>query len=208
MNNSFTSSDYINAKESFINWHGKINESVESYILRQRKAELRELVKKVVKNELSDYDRLIVNLRWYENLSVTEIAEKLGVDRSTVNRHLDKINNVIYDKLKYAIEYRYGRSYCDAAKLIIKSSDAYDCTVKSNEVSARLMSLRSNQCLSLNEVASLTGIDEERLRILEEQGRKMTMTELKKLCIFYRCSSDYLLFGKKEGGVAYGKYAQ
>ena len=90
MKNSFTSSDYINAKESFIRWKGNINESVDSYVLRQRKAELRELVKRVVKNELSDYDRLIVTLRWYENYSVVEIARKLGVDRSTVNRHLKK----------------------------------------------------------------------------------------------------------------------
>ena len=80
MNNSFTSSDYINAKESFINWQGKISESVDSYILRQRKAELRELVKRVVKNELSDYDRIIVNLRWYENYTTAEIAEKLGAE--------------------------------------------------------------------------------------------------------------------------------
>ena len=208
MNNSFTSSDYINAKESFINWQGKISESVDSYILRQRKAELRELVKRVVKNELSDYDRIIVNLRWYENYTTAEIAEKLGVDRSTVTRHLDKINNIIYDKLKYAIEYRYGRSYSDTAKLIIKSSDAYTCTVKSNEVSDRLMNLRNKQCLTLDDVSSLTGIDSKRLSELEKQGGKMTMTELKKLCTFYHCSSDYLLFGKGEGSLAYGKYTQ
>ena len=99
MNNSFTSSDYINAKETFINWQGKICESVESYVLRQRKAELRELVKKVVKNELSDYDQMIVQLRWYENYSVIEIAEKLGVDRTTVNRHLEKINGLVMKRL-------------------------------------------------------------------------------------------------------------
>ncbi len=208
MNNSFTSSDYINAKESFIKWQGNINESVESYVLRQRKAELRELVKRVVKNELSDYDQLIVNLRWYENYTVSEIAEKLGVDRSTVARHLEKINSIIYDKLKYAIEYRYGRSYSEAAKIIIKSSDAYGCTVKSNEVSDRLRNLRNSQCLSAADVSSLTGIDAERLCQLEEQGSQMTMTELKKLCTFYCCSSDYLLFGKEEGGTAYGKFAQ
>ena len=208
MNNSFTSSDYINAKESFINWKGKISESVDDYVLRQRKAELRELVKRVVKNELSDYDRMIVNLRWYENYTTAEIAEKLGVDRSTVTRHLDKINKIIYDKLKYAIEYRYGRSYSETAKIIIKSSDAYTCTVKSEEVSDRLMNLRNDQCFTLDDVSSLTGIDSKRLSELEKQGGKMTMTELKKLCTFYHCSSDYLLFGKREGGLAYGKYTQ
>ena len=208
MKNSFTSSDYINAKESFIRWKGNINESVDSYVLRQRKAELRELVKRVVKNELSDYDRLIVTLRWYENYSVVEIARKPGVDRSTVNRHLEKINTIIYDKLKYAIEYRYGRGYSDASEIIIKSDEAFSCVVKSNEVSDRLLYLREKQFFSLEDVSSMTGIGKERLSELEEYGSKMTMTELKKLCTFYRCSSDYLLFGKLEGGAAYDKFAQ
>lgn len=208
MNNSFTSLDYINAKETFINWQGKICESVESYVLRQRKAELRELVKKVVKNELSDYDQMIVQLRWYENYSVIEIAEKLGVDRTTVNRRLEKINGIIYDRLKYAMEYRYGRSFSNPSEILIKSSDACGCTVKSDEVSERLSEMRSKQCLTLSEVSALTGISEKRLSTLEKSGGQMTMTELKKLCTFYRCSSDYLLFGKKEGGIAYGKFAQ
>ncbi|MBQ4267444.1 MAG: sigma-70 family RNA polymerase sigma factor [Clostridia bacterium] len=208
MNNSSTSSDYINAKESFIKWQGNINESVEGYMLRQRKAELRELVKRVIKNELSTYDQLIVRLRWYENYSTGEIAEKLGVDRSTVARHIEKINSIIYDKLKYAIEYRYGKDYSKAAEMIIKSSDAYACTVDAKEISDRLVNLRSRQCLSTGEVSSLTAIEEKRLRELEKQGNKMSVTELKKLCTFYRCSSDYLLFGKTEGGLAYGKFAQ
>lgn len=196
MGNSFTSADYINAKESFLRWQGNISESVDSYILRQRKAELNELVRKVIENELSDYDRVIVKMRWYQNYTVTEIAEKLGVDRSTVNRHLEKINNTIYDKLKYAIEYRYGKSYTQKAKLIIKNNDAYSSTVKSHEVSDRIRKLRNNQCLSVGDVETLTGIDNARLSEIEKHGNRMTMTELKKLCTFYRCSSDYILFGQ------------
>lgn len=196
MSNSFTASDYINAKESFVRWQGNISESLDSYILRQRKAELNELVRKVIENELSDYDRAIVTMRWYENYTASEIADKLGVDRSTVNRHLEKSNNIIYDKLKYAIEYRYGKSYSKEAKLIIKNTDAYGCTVKSKDISDRIKSLRRSQCLSLGDLEELTGIDTNRLTEIEEQGSKMTMTELKKFCTFYRCSSDYILFGQ------------
>ncbi len=196
MGNSFSSADLINAREAFIRWQGSIDETVDGYMLRSRKNELRQLVKKVIDNELSDYDKTIVNMRWYQNISPREIAEKLGVDRSTVTRHLERINNTVYEKLKYAIEYRYGKSFSKQSELIIKNGDAYSCTVSSDEISERLKVLRTRNCLTEKEVASLTGINAKRLSEIEEKGSSMTMTELKKLTTFYRCSSDYLLFGK------------
>ena len=196
MGNSFSSQDYISAKEAFIKWQGSIDETVDEYILRQRKNELRQLVRKVIENELSDYDKALVHMKWYKNLSTAEIAQSLGIDRSTVRRHLEKINDTIYEKLKYAIEYRYGKNYSKQSELIIKSGDAYCSTINSNYISARLKNLRNLTCLSERDVSALTGIDEKRLSILEEKASSMTMSELKKLTTFYRCSSDYLLFGK------------
>ena len=197
MGNSFNSSDYITAREAFIRWQGSIDETVDEYVLRKRKKELRQLVQKVIENELSDYDKIIVNMRWYKNMTSSEIAERLGIDRSTVTRHLDKINNTVYEKLKYAIEYRYGKNFSKQSELIIKSGDAYECTVKPEDISGRLKKLRMSQCLSVGEVSALTGIDEARLTEIEKKGTGMTMTELKKLSTFFLCSSDYILFGKE-----------
>ena len=196
MSNSFRAPDYLNAKETFIKWQGSKAESVDDYVIRQRKAELNRLVQKVIRDELTPYDRLIVDLKWYKNLTVAEIAIKLGIDRSTVSRHLEKINNVIYEKLKYAVEYRYGNSFSKDVRFTIKNGEAYTCTVNPNEISGRVQGLRTDQCLSLGEVSELTGIDTERLSEIEHQGNRMTITELKKLSTFYRCSSDYILFGQ------------
>ena len=196
MGNSFSSNDYINAREAFINWQGRIDESVDSYILRQRKNELRQLVRRVLEEELSEYDRNIVRLRWYENMTLEEISAELGVDPSTVSRHLEKINRTVYEKLKYAIEYRYGRSFSRQSEIIIKNGDAYCCTVEPQELTERLCFLRKSQFLTLKEVSKLTGIRMYRLKEIEENAVVMTADELRKLCILYRCSSDYLLFGK------------
>lgn len=196
MSNSFRAPDYLNAKETFIKWQGTKAESVDEYIIRQRKAELNSLVKKVIRQELTPYDRMIVELKWYKNMSPAEIAVKLGIDRSTVTRHLEKINNTIYEKLKYAMEYRYGNSFSKEVMFTIKNGDAYTCTVNPDEISGRVQNLRTNQCLSLGDVSELTGIAPGRLSEIEKQGNRMTMTELKKLSTFYRCSSDYILFGQ------------
>ncbi len=195
MNNSFNEPDYLEAKEAFARWQSSVNESIDEYMLRRRKAELNELVKKVINNELSDYDKIIVQLRWYENLTPTEIAKKLGIDRSTVSRHLEKINSTIYEKLKYAIEYRYGKNFSEQSRLIIKSGEAYFSTVKPNEISGRMKNLRNGQFLTVADVSEMTGIKKHRIEEIEENGSKMTMPELKKLSIFYRCTCDYILFG-------------
>lgn len=195
MGNSFSSQDYINAKEAFAHWQGSIDETVDEFILRQRKKELRQLVRKVIQNELSDFDKTIAHMRWYRNLTQPEIAEALGIDRTTVSRHLEKINETVYEKLKYAIEYRYGESVCKQSRLIIKNTDALSCRIKSEDISGRIIKLREEQCFSTGEVSRLTGIAEERLEEIENQGKSLTMAELKRLCTFYRCSSDHILFG-------------
>ena len=196
MGNSFTTNDKINAREAFTAWQGGIDETVDSYILRQRKNELRQLVKTVIANELSDYDKTIVKLRWYENMTLEEIAERLKVDPSTVSRHLDRINSTIYEKLKYAVEYRYGRSFSRQSEIIIKSGDAYKCSIEPKELSERLRFLRTSQFLTIKDISKLSGIRMYRLEEIEKNGVAMTAEELKKLCVLYRCSSDYLLFGK------------
>ena len=212
MGNSFITTDYINAKEDFIRWKGNIDETVDDYVLRKRKQELQQLVRTVIRDELSDFDKVIVEMRWYRNMTPNEISERLGVDRSTVTRHLEKINDTIYEKLKYAVEYRYGRKFSREAKTIIKSGDAYRCTVKGEDVSERIKQLRTNQFLTLKEVAALTGIKEKRLKEIEEKGTDMTMTELKKLQRF-SCAALMTSFSARnpeasiKGGCVYEKLA-
>lgn len=193
--NSFTEQDYIAAKEAFARWQTHTNETVDSYILRKRKDELRALVRKVIKNELNYEEQLIVKLHWYDGLSQSQIAEKLGIDRSTVSRKLRSINEIIYDKLKYAIEYRYGKSFSSEAKLIITDGSAACACINPDEISKRLQRLRHEQCLTVEDLGTLSGIPEERIRKIEKKGSVITAIELKKLALLFRVSSDFILFG-------------
>ena len=194
--NSFKCEDYLQSKEAFQKWQSKQNESVDEYILRKRKAELRELVKKVIRDELAPDQQLIVKLHWYDGISATEIAHKLGLSKSTVSRKLDAINNVVYDKLKYALMYRYGSSFSSDAKLIIKNADALMYNEKPSDISQRLSSLRKQQCLSVFQVSEMTGISEKRLKEIETVSDNITAKEIKKLSLFYKVTGDYILFGK------------
>lgn len=195
--NSFTKFDRLKAQEAFSIWKAEENRDVDEYILRKRKEELHRLVKKVVENELDEKDRLLVLLHWYKGKPKEEIAEIVGSDRSTIYRRFEKINDVIYEKLKYAIEYRYGDDFSSKAMLLIKKDVSSKQGINGLEsIGERLFRLRNEQYLSKSDVGSLTGIRPERLSAIEKSGKEITMAELKKLSSFFRVTSDYILFGK------------
>lgn len=198
--NSFEKEEYYLAREAFAAWQSKAHESIDEYIMRQRKHELNELVNKVIEKELSVTDRLIVELHWFRGYSKSEVARKLGIDPSTVTRRLEKINDTIYDKLKYVIEYRYGSSFSKKAGIIIKNKNALFSYTEPTVLSERVRQLRLRQCLELRDVSEMTGIPEKALKEIEEKGREMSATEIRKLSVLYGTTSDYIIFGKAKKG--------
>ena len=193
--NSFTSQDYLTAKEDFIRWQSKQHEELDEYLLRKRKAELCALVRKVIKQELTAQQRLLVQLHWYEGMSITEIAQRLNISKSTVSRRLTAINDIVYDKLKYAMEYRYGTQFSRKTKLIIKNADALMFHENPTDISGRIVKLRKQQCLSVPHVSELTGISSRRIEKLESDAGDLTAEEIRRLCLFYKIPSDHIIFG-------------
>ena len=196
--NSFTSLDYNKAKNAFSAWNVSRCADIDDYVMHDRMRELRNLVKKVIKNELSQKDQLLVSLHWYKGKSKQEIAELTGLDRSTVFRRFEKINSIIYEKLKYALEYRYGDEFSSNAMLLIKRDVSSKAKIGGLEsIGGRILRLREEQCLSKEEVSNYTAIPLRRLEIIEKRGNEITMLELKKLASFFRVSSDYIIFGSE-----------
>lgn len=197
-NTSFDEVDYETAKQQYNSWMSKQSESLDEFILRKRKIELISLVKKVIENELNEKDQEIVKLHWYENKTVTQTAEALGVDKSTISRRLDKINDVIYDKLKYAIEYRFGKDYARGAHVIVKSKDAMCSFVKSDSVAGRIKKLRIVHGLTYKDLSEMTAIAESTIEKIEYGKEEATITQIAKFATAFDVSADYIIFGNKE----------
>lgn len=194
---SFSQFDKIEAEEAFSRWQSAKQETVDEYILRRRKAELYALVRKVIRNELDSLQQEIVRLHWYEGKSAKEIGIILGMDTSSVFRRIKKINDIVYDKLKYAMEYRYGKSFCEDAKPLIKTESVACCPVEGKSIAERLRNLRVRKGLSVESVCKAVQISPSRLTSIEETGSHATARELAKLSEIYSASADYILFGNK-----------
>lgn len=194
--NSFTFQERIDTQEAFSRWQGKISEEIDEYTLRKRKSELYALVRKVIKNELDAQQQEIVRLHWYEGKKLSEVAEIMGMDKSTVSRKEKKINDIIYDKLKYAMEYRYGKNFSETAQLIIKSRSPACFPCDGESISQRLRNLRLRQSLSSRDVADASGIEENRIDFIEKEGGQITADELSRLAKLFGTTSDYIIFGK------------
>lgn len=194
--NNYSSQDRAGDRLSFADWQSKNHELVDEYTLKKRKAELYALVRKVIKNELDPVQQEIVRLHWYEGKSLNEIADILCIDRSTVFRKEKKINEVIYDKLKYALEYRFGKDFATSPLITSKDDRIACCPVEGRSISMRLRDLRLRQGISDKEVKRELGIKCSRLDLIEATGELMTIPELQSLTLLYGTTSDYVIFGR------------
>ncbi len=191
----FTRQEKADAKEAFSLWQSKIYEEIDEYALRKRKAELYALIRKVIKNELDSSQQEFVRLYWYEEKTLNEISEIMGLDKSTLSRKEKKINSIIYDKLKYAMEYRYGKSFDETTRLVIKSRSPACCPFDAKGISQRLRNLRLIQSLDETDIAMATGISKSRIELIEKEGHKTTADEIARLAKLYGTTSDYIIFG-------------
>lgn len=165
--------------------------------MRQNKAALEKLVRRVIRNELNDRDRLLVRLHWYQGKSKDEIAALLGVDRSTVHRGLERAGKIIYDNLKYAVDFHFDASYREQARETLRTAGQNTFAIESlSGIGERLYWSRRQKRLSLQELSQITGIAPDRLQTLEQNGREMMMTELGLLTAALGVSATDLIFGE------------
>ncbi len=61
------------------------------------------ILSKIISGELTHRQQQCIIMRYYKNLTVTEIAFRLGIGKSTVSRHIKKAKSRLYKLLDYYI---------------------------------------------------------------------------------------------------------
>ena len=77
-------------------------------VRESKKEEFNTLVKRAIKNELRKDDATILQMYFFWGYSQAEIARMFNCNRSTICKRINKSLDTLYEKLKYAAEYRFG----------------------------------------------------------------------------------------------------
>ena len=196
---SFDLYDYWQTVNTFSHIYALDKSRFDDFLLRRRKAELCALLTKVIRNELNEQDQLLIRLHWYQGKSVDELSELLGLDRSSVYRRIERITNTLFEKLKYALSYRYDNDFSSSASALLRG-DLQRELQSSEKAGTALRQYRKKVCLTTAELGAMLGISQARVEAIEKDADKMSVGELRQCMTLFGVSADSLLFGATERG--------
>lgn len=98
LNNDFLGNAEFCADKRIIELIGDVSESNSS-----RHSLIIKVMRSVVENELSSRQRQMIAMYYFQKMNIPEIAQALGVNRSTVSRTLSRGRRNIMEKLKYFV---------------------------------------------------------------------------------------------------------
>lgn len=67
----------------------------------QQHNRLKQNIKKIIDNELTNIEKNTINLYYYKKMSITSISHYFGVNKSTVSRNLSRALKKLNDFIKY-----------------------------------------------------------------------------------------------------------
>lgn len=172
-------------------------ESPAEYAWRKRDVDMASLLEKAIANELTYTERETVILYWYESESVTEIAEKRGINPSAVNRTLARAQEKLEKALKYAVLYQNQQKSESIIPVILGRARVIAAARRAvgGSVGDRITRLRQSQNLTRSGLAPVLGISERRLENLEKDAVP-DASELLSLSEFFNVTADFILKGE------------
>lgn len=192
--------DIVLAQRAYSGWESSKYESPVDFVSRKRSADLVELLDEVIKKELTKIEQEIVELYYFKKLSISVIAQKLSLNRSTISRKLDCINEKIYCNLKYVVKFKYDDIDDCIIPLALRETLS-TCAVKNSvptSIAGRLLRLKTINNVDIQELSDCTKISKKRLSEIENGHSQLTIEEAVSLAAFFNVSTDYLLTGKSE----------
>ena len=168
----------------------KMCESPVEYAWRKRRVELALLVERAIENELTEREKSVIHDRFYENMTVTEIAEKNGISHQGVRKVLLNAERKIKEKLEYAVYYIHDSEKRELVPLKIREAMVISLACQGIDgFSNQLKNARIRQGISPGQFSKITGISQKRVEKFENGEAEPKSDEIKKICAFYMAES-------------------
>ncbi len=177
-------------------------EAPAEYAWRKRGVDMAVLLEKAIENELSPTERNAIRDRWFESMSVAEIASARGISLSTVSVTLKRAQEKLKKVLGYVVKYQHD--ICDetAVSLILGRARVIAAARNFSGIclAERIRALRLRDNVSDEMLRRVTGIPTERIRMIESGKKLPDANELVALSEAFGVTVDYILKGGKHDG--------
>lgn len=185
------------ASLAYSRWERAQAESMAEYIYRRRTVDLSVLADAVIQNELTDKEREVITLHFFDRLSLSQIAEKLSINRATVSRTLERAQERIRQYLQYVVQYQYNLKNVTFLPLAVREAmvTAAARHRTTGSFAQRLVRARECEHISCAQLAQITQIAPERLARLESGDALPDADELLRIACFFGVTTDMLLKG-------------
>ena len=186
------------AQLAYSRWERAEAETMAEYVSRRRTVDLSTLVRQVVEEELTPAQRTAIRMRYEENLSPVEIAQRLQIDKSVVVHTLQRAEERIRQFLKYVVRYQHDLRHVPFLPLAVREAMVVSAARYGiPDAASRLRQLRKSENLTLNAVSGAVKIPAKRLRAIEAGQAVPDARELLRLASFYGVCADLILKGEK-----------
>ncbi len=172
-------------------------ESPAEYAWRKRDVDMAILLEKAIANELTETEREAVTDHWFNNETVSQIAEKKGINPSAVNRTLKRAQEKLERVLRYAICYQRMQSNESIVPIVLGRARVIAAARNAvgGSTGDRITRLRQSQNLTREVLAPALDIGVKRLGQLEKDAVP-TGDELEAISNFFEVTADFILKGE------------
>lgn len=176
-------------------------ETPAEYAWRKRGVDMAVLLEKAIETELSDNERKTIRERWYDSLTVSEIAAKQGISSAAVSVTLKRAQEKLRKVLRYAVGYQLQSAKETTVSLVLANARVVASARNSvgNSVGERLRNLRLRDNISLESLSKATDISSRRLNAFEAEKSEPFLQEILALSEAFGVTTDYLLKGENYG---------
>lgn len=174
-------------------------ETPAEYAWRKRGVDMAVLLEHAIENELSAAEKSAVRSRWFESMTVGEIAAMQGISSAAVSVTLKRAQDKLHHVLRYAVAYQNNVGQESTVSLVLARARAV-AAARNNcgaSLPERLRALRLAQNLTRESAAKASGVSAARLAAFERGSAEPHMQELVALSEAFGVTVDYLLKGEK-----------
>lgn len=177
--------------------HCSACEAPAEYAWRKREVDMALLLERAIEKELTDAERSVVKLHWFDGKSISDISQMNGVTPPAVKKTLKRSQEKLERVLSYAVCYQQNVISESVVPVIIGRAKVISAArnATGGSIGDRISRLRQSQCLTLEALSVATGIRPSRIMRIEN-GALPDGDEVVAFSGFFSVSTDFILKGE------------